>query len=225
MSAPLYHVRRTTTGPEHRGDWDGPAWRHADRLAVSHFHPRSSAHRPATEAALLYDDEQLHLLFHVADRYVRSVHTAYDSDTYKDSCVELFIQPEGRIGYFALEVNAGGAFSLRYIEDPTRTPDRFAKWSMVSAALAARIRVTHSLPTIVEPELTEPTPWWVEVSWPFEVMEAFAGPVRPLSRQSWRGNAFKCGDQTSHPHWASWAPIGDALNFHQPQYFGLFLFE
>ena len=64
----------------------------------------------------------------MSDRYVRSVHTAYDSDTYKDSCVELFVQPAGRIGYFALEVNAGGAFSLRYIEDPTRTSNRFAKW-------------------------------------------------------------------------------------------------
>ena len=32
-------------------------------------------------------------------------------------------------------------------------------------------------------------------------------------------NFFKCADDSSHPHWASWAPIGEALNFHQPQYF------
>ena len=40
------------------------------------------------------------------------------------------------------------------------------------------------------------------------------------SGQVWRANLYKCGDQTSHPHWASWAPIGEALNFHQPGFFG-----
>jgi hypothetical protein len=225
MNAPLYRVRRAVSPPEHRGEWDGDAWKHAAKLAVSNFHARSSDHRPATEAALVYDADALHVLFRVSDRYIRSVHTEYDTDTYKDSCVELFLQPPGRVGYFALEVNAGGAFSLRHIEDPTRTANRFAKWAMVSAELAASIRVSHSMPAVVDPERTEPQMWWVEVSWPFGVMEAYAGPIRPVGGQRWRGNAFKCGDQTSHPHWASWAPIGDALNFHQPPYFGWFEFD
>jgi hypothetical protein len=220
MSAPPYHVRRARVRPEHRGEWDGAAWRDAARMAIAHFHARSSDHRPVTDAALLYDDDDLHVLFRVSDRYIRSVHTVYDSDTYKDSCVELFLQPAGRVGYFALEVNAGGAFSLRYIEDPTRTPNRFAKWTTVSAELAASIRVSHSMPDVVEPEIAEQHLWWVEVSWPFAVMEAYAGPIRPPAGQKWRANAFKCGDQTSHPHWASWAPIGEALNFHQPSCFG-----
>jgi hypothetical protein len=222
MKAPEYLVRRAGVRPEHRGEWDGAAWRGAARMAICHFHVRSSDHRPATEAALLYDDDELHALFRVSDRYIRSVHTAYDSDTYKDSCVELFLQPAGREAYFALEVNAGGAFSLRYIEDPARTPNRFAKWTMVSAELAATIQVSHSMPAVVEPEIAGPQPWWVEVSWPFAVMEAYAGPARPVPGQRWRGNAFKCGDETTHPHWASWAPIGDALNFHQPACFGWF---
>jgi hypothetical protein len=51
-------------------------------------------------------------------------------------------------------------------------------------------------------------------------MEPYCGPLRPVRGQRWRANAFKCGDQTSHPHWASWAPIGEALNFHQPGRFG-----
>jgi hypothetical protein len=220
MSAPLYNVRRAMAPPELRGAWDGPVWGPAQKMAIAHFHPRSSDHRPATEAALLYDDLHLHALFRVADRYVRSVHTAYDSDTYKDSCVELFVQPAGRTGYFALEVNAGGAFSLRYIEDPTRTPNRFAKWVMVAPEVAATVRIAHSLPPVVEPEWTEPKDWWVEVRWPFTAMEPYCGQLRPVAGQRWRANAFKCGDETSHPHWASWAPIGEALNFHQPQYFG-----
>jgi hypothetical protein len=189
-------------------------------MAIAQFHPRSSDHRPVTRAALLYDDTRLHVLFRVADRWVRSVHTAYDADTYKDSCVELFVQPAGRQGYFALEVNAGGAFSLRYIEDPTRTANRFAKWAAVAPEDARTIAVAHSLPDVVEPERTDLVDWWVEVSWPFAAMEPYCGPLGPIAGQRWRANAFKCGDETSHPHWASWCPIGDALNFHQPRYFG-----
>jgi hypothetical protein len=211
--------------PEMAGLWDGAAWREAPAMAIDRFHPRSSAHRPAARAKLLHDGRCLFALFVVDDRHVRSHHTEYDSDTYKDSCVELFLQPAGRTGYFALEVNCGGAFSLRYIEDPTRTANRFAKWTRVDWAQAQRIAVTRSMPAVVEPEVPGPVTWWVELAWPLEVMESSCGALGTLGGQRWRANAFKCGDETSQPHWASWAPIGEALNFHQPGYFGEIEFE
>jgi hypothetical protein len=225
MSSPTYVVRRAPADPELQGAWTGPAWHAAGTLSISSFHPRSSGHRPGAEAKLLHDGRHLYGLFRVRDRYVRSVHTAYDSDTYKDSCVELFVQPDSRAGYFALEINCGGAFSLRFIEDPTRTADRFAKWTRVDPALAATIRVAHSMPALVEPEVSEPVAWWVEFAWPVAAMERYCGTIGTLGGRRWRANAFKCGDETSHPHWASWAPIGEALNFHQPAYFGTFDFE
>jgi len=218
-------IRRAPAEPELEGRWDGPAWGRVPPLAIDRFHPRSSDHRPGTEARLLHGGDEFHVLFRVDDRYVRAVHTDYESDTHKDSCVELFVQPEGRTGYFALEVNCGGAFSLRYIEDPTRTANRFAKWAPVAPGDAAGVRIAHSLPARVDPELTSPVSWWVEVAWPCRVMEPYCGRIGPLSGQRWRGNLFKCGDETSHPHWACWAPIGDQLNFHQPRYFGSFEFE
>ncbi|MEW6117215.1 MAG: carbohydrate-binding family 9-like protein, partial [Nitrospirota bacterium] len=42
--------------------------------------------------------------------------------------------------------------------------------------------------------------------------------------REWRANFYKCGDATSHPHWASWAPV-EALNFHLPHCFGTICFE
>lgn len=215
----MYLIHRTSLVPELAGDWGGRAWHAAPVIRIDHFHPRGSDHRPRTEAKLLHDGATLYALFNVADRFVRSVHTGYDSDTHKDSCVELFLQPAGREGYFALEVNCGGAFSLRYIEDPTRTANRFAKWARVSDADAARLRVRHSMPAVVEPERVGDFEWWIELAWPTETMEPYCGPVGDLSGQRWRGNLFKCGDETSHPHWAAWAPIGEALNFHQPRFF------
>jgi hypothetical protein len=220
-----YLIRHAAARPELEGRWSGPAWGIAPVLVIDRFHPRSSEHRPRTEARLLHGLDRLHVLFRVDDRYVRSVHTDYESDTYKDSCVELFLQPAGRVGYFALEVNCGGAFSLRYIEDPTRTANRFAKWTAVSPGDAAVVRVAHSMPDRVDPELAEPVTWWVEVMVPCQALEPYCGPIGGLSGQRWRGNLFKCGDETSHPHWASWAPIGERLNFHEPRYFGDLQFE
>jgi hypothetical protein len=220
-----YRIRLAGRPPELTGAWDGPAWSAAPTLAIDRFHPKGSDHRPKTEAKLLHDGQTLYALFRVDDRYVRCVHTEFESDTYKDSCVEMFVQPEGRAGYFALEVNCGGAFSLRYIEDPTRTSNRFAKWRAVAPGDAAGVRVAHSMPDRVDPEVTEPVSWWVEVALPWRVLEPYCGPFGTLPGQRWRGNLFKCGDETSHPHWASWAPIGEQLNFHQPQYFGGLDFE
>jgi len=217
--------RVNDVAPEREGQWDGPAWGGVPALGIESFHPRSSDHRPGSRLKLLHDGRSLFAFFAVDDRYVRSRHTDYDSDTYKDSCVELFVQPAGRTGYFAFEVNCGGAFSLRYIEDPTRTANRFAKWTRVDWAQSQRIAVARSMPAVVEPERAGAVRWWVEIAWPVDVMEPYCGPLGSLGGQVWRANAFKCADETSHPHWASWSPIGEALNFHAPEYFGTLAFE
>jgi cellulose/xylan binding protein with CBM9 domain len=60
---------------------------------------------------------------------------------------------------------------------------------------------------------------------PFAMMESYVSATGDPRGQTWRGNLFKCGDETSHPHWASWAPIGQELNFHQPEKFGELRFE
>jgi hypothetical protein len=226
-------VRRAPDAHSAPGDLSSPLWSGAAQLPVSRFHPRSSEHRPVTTLRLMYQDGAggtggdscLRGLFTVSDRYVRSVHTEYDSDTYKDSCVELFVKPDDSAGYFAIEFNCGGAFSLRYIEDPTRTPNRFARWCTVDSSLASTIQVARSMPAVVDPEITAPVEWWVEFTWPIAVMTPYSGTAGPLAGRCWRANAFKCGDETSHPHWATWAPIGEVLNFHQPQYFGALEFD
>jgi hypothetical protein len=45
------------------------------------------------------------------------------------------------------------------------------------------------------------------------------GKLEAPAHRSWCGNLFKCADESSNPHWASWNPIGEELNFHDPRYF------
>ncbi|MDD6236825.1 MAG: carbohydrate-binding family 9-like protein, partial [Clostridiales bacterium] len=36
-----------------------------------------------------------------------------------------------------------------------------------------------------------------------------------------RGNFYKCGDKTKHPHFGMWNPINNEFpDFHLPQFFG-----
>jgi hypothetical protein len=149
------------------------------------------------------------------------VHTRYLDPVCRDSCVEFFVQPRADKGYFNIEFNCGGTLLLYYIEDPTRTPGgqgEFAKMTPVARELAETIEVAHSLPNVVEPEIAEPTTWLLQYAAPLSLFEAYVGPLGSVSGHKWQGNFYKCADKSSHPHWASWAPL-DAVNFHLPRCF------
>lgn len=216
----VYTIREAGLTPELVGQWDGLAWRQADILDVAHFHAQSSGHRPVTRAKVLYDDVYLYVIFRVEDRYVVSRHTEYQSRVCDDSCVEFFVRPKAGLGYFNFEMNCGGHLLLYYVEDPTRVGDDFKKRTGVPPDLAANIVIYHSLPEVVKAERVEATTWCIEYAVPLVLFEEYVGPLGDLPGQEWWGNFYKCADASSHPHWAAWAPIGEELNFHMPEFFG-----
>ncbi len=201
-----------------------PGWSQAPPLLIDHFRPEGSAHRPRTSLQLLHDNQSFYGLFVVRDRYVRCTHQAYGEPVYQDSCVELFLQPKPERGYFNFEFNCGGAFLCMHITNPERGPDGFKEFEKVPAAIGQTIQVRPSLPRRVDPEITTPVVWTLSFFIPLALFEHYLGPLGALAGQVWRGNFFKCADETSHPHWASWSPV-DALNFHLPRCFGALRFE
>ena len=219
-----YTVRYATVRPALKGEWRGPAWARAETLEVAHFRPGSSDHRPRTLARVLWDELGLYGLFQVQDRYVRCAHSGYMAPTYLDSCVEIFIQPKGDKGYLNFEFSCGGSLLCFYIVDPTRVPGGFQDFSPLTESDGSQVTIYHSMPSRVEPEITESTEWYLEFFIPFSMLEKWVGPLSPVGGQEWRANLYKCGDQTSHPHWASWAPL-DETNFHLPRCFGTIWFE
>jgi hypothetical protein len=219
----LYIVQYATLCPELKGEWDGSAWGQADTLEVANFRPESSDHRPRTQARLLYDERGLYGIFQVQDRYVRCVHSGYMALTYLDSCVEIFVQPKLEKGYFNFEFNCGGSLLCYYIIDPTHVPGGFRDFTPLPEADAGQVAIYHSLPSQVEPEIVEPTEWCVEFFVPFAVLEKYVGTLGDVYDQEWRVNLYKCADDTSHPHWASWAPLNE-FDFHLPHCFGTLRF-
>jgi hypothetical protein len=214
-----YLICKRDIAPTSHDGWTSDYWSDVKALSIKHFHPRSSDHRPRTEAKVTYTPDALHLFFRVQDRYVRCVRTQLNDSVCLDSCVEFFVQPRQDKGYFNFEINCGGTMLASYIEDHRRTDSGFAKHTRLSTDQAGSIAVTASMPQVVEPEIVDPTEWTIRYSLPISLLEQFVGPLGCPAGRQWRANFYKCGDETSHPHWASWSPIGEELNFHLPQYF------
>ena len=212
-------IHKLTSAPPPAADWLHPAWVAAETLEVKCFRPESSSHRPQTLARMLHDERGLHGIFQVQDRFVRCVRTEYGSEVWKDACVEFFAEPRPGTGYFNFEFNCGGAFLCSHVTDPTRTATGLKECMPVPAEIARSIQVRALLPRVVEPEIGEPITWTLQFFIPFAVFEHFVGPLGVVTGQTWRGNFFKCAEDNSHPHWASWSPV-DELNFHLPRCFG-----
>lgn len=203
--------------PLNSGPWQAPF------LSIAEFRPEGSNHRPCTRVKLLYNERGIFGRFHVRDRYVRCVRHGFQAPVYKDSCVEFFVQPTPGGGYFNFEFNCGGSLLAFYITDPERTPEGFKSFTRLLSEDAAQIDIRHSLPARIELEIKTETIWDLGFFIPFATLEKYAGPLKIEKGTTWRGNFYKCGDETSHPHWGAWAPV-DALNFHLPRCFGTLLF-
>ncbi|HQL00453.1 MAG TPA: carbohydrate-binding family 9-like protein [Smithellaceae bacterium] len=224
LTARLYRIQRTWTVPDLTGNRQGDVWRNAAPLSVDYFCPESSSHRPVTGCKLLYDQAALYGLFRVEDRYVRAVSTAFQSDVYLDSCVELFLEPVSGGGYFNFEFNCAGALLASYVTDPTRVNGRVASCVALSPEDDAAIARVSSLPGVIDPEISAPTAWSLAFALPFSILKKYSPRASAAPGSVWRGNFYKCGDATSHPHWASWSPLTER-NFHLPECFGKLIFQ
>lgn len=228
LSLPAYRVQRASTAPDLSAAVSDPIWQLAEVAEISHFHPESSTHRPKALARALHHTAGISVRFDVADQYVRAVQTGYQSRVSRDSCVEFFVQPPGA-GYFNFEINCGGTLLLFYIEDATKPRGTnggfFKKYIELPTAHLKLVKIAHSLPDIVDPEIKRKVNWSLSFFAPWKLFEEYVPGGKLDFDQPWRGNFYKCGDETSHPHWASWSPIGDILRFHQPDRFGILEFE
>lgn len=232
-------ARYTDVAPQIDGATADPAWARAEVVVLRSFHPRSSEHQPRVEARLLHDDHHLYVRFDVLDdQQVRGRQQVTNGAVHLDSCVECFLQRRCGGPYLNVEMNCIGVVHLGrhlkprqgVVEDPARWEGRLERWTSLmerAAELAAADAAgplswstTMALPLALLYELLAPRPG--EPSEDSTAAEAPGGGDGPTGRppSPWRIGLFKCADDSSTPHWGSAFPIGDELNFHQPQCFG-----
>lgn len=217
----MYEVNKLDAPLELDADWDKTPWNSIATLSLENYMGEKPDHLPKVEAKVAYEDAAIFVIFRVQDNYVRAVRRNHQDGVFKDSCVEFFFSPaensEG--GYFNLEMNCGGTMLFHH-----QSSNRENKVN-ISEADVARVEVAHSLPKIVSPEIQEPTTWTVEYRIPFAILEQYHAMAPPVAGSVWKGNFYKCADETSHPHWLTWSPIDfPKPNFHLPAFFGTLRF-
>lgn len=220
----IYRVVRAAQPIPVDAAWDGDHWKQIEPLTLQNSMGERPEHFPQVQAKLAYDDESVFVIFRVDDRYVRAVAKQHQGAVWEDSCVEFFFTPgeDSTLGYFNLEMNCGGTMLLHYQRVPRQGMVRIAREDL------ARIDVAHSLPKIVDPEITEPTRWTVSYRLPVRIFGRYfpSEIARPAPGVVWRANFYKCGDATSHPHWLTWSPVEfERPDFHRPQSFGTLVFQ
>lgn len=230
-----YTIKKTETKPELSGDFTGKVWGSAKELILDRplmlkanddeSLVKASMFFPDARAKLLYDDEYLYGIYSIKDKYVKCVHTNYNEETYKDSCCEFFISPDCTTSYINFEINASGTIYCSFMKETAKEGEKGKRVkTLVPEELGKQIKVYHSLPSRIEEEIQEDTEWQIEFAIPFSLIEQYFPKNKEQKGSSWTANLYKCADETSHPHWATWCPIV-GNTFHAPESFGKLIFE
>ncbi|MDC7241570.1 MAG: carbohydrate-binding family 9-like protein [Spirochaetales bacterium] len=173
--------------------------------------------KPSVNFRIAWSGDKLILKFTVREREILGTSTKDYSDVFKDSCVEIFLSPEGKDYYYNFEFNCVGACLAQ------RGTERAGREELPECLLDQVVRIP-SLP--IEPVhlyhegLADEAPVWsLLVVLPAEVFseEVFAD----FKALRMRGNLYKCGDGLEKPHYLCWNKIEtENPDFHRPEFFG-----
>jgi hypothetical protein len=208
-----YTIKRVATRPLEPVSWTSPYWNDIAPVLLESCRPESSTHHPHVRARLAHNGSEVIGVFDVEDRFVRCVQMDFQGEVWKDSCVEIFLRPPGD-RYFNFEFNCAGAMRCSH-----RRVDLASPGVLLTPQQGARIGVFPSLAGPIEPEREEPVRWQLGFRLPLVIFEECLDAPLTLSGNRWKGNLYKCADESSHPHWISWSPVPE-VNFHLPDYFG-----
>lgn len=217
-----YRVQKLAKPMKIDGDWNKPQWKKIAAMDIKNYMGAKPKFLPFVQAKMMYDAGNIFVIFRVTDRYVRSVTTKINGPVWDDSAVEFFFSPDAALPekYFNLEINCGGTPLMYYNIVPRKD------FKILDSNDIKMIEIAHSMPEIVDPEITEPVNWTVEYRLPIGLLRQYANISPPESGTTWRGNLYKCGDKTSNLHYITWSPIENSEpDFHLPQFFGILKFE
>ncbi|MDB5120040.1 MAG: hypothetical protein JWN56_1258 [Sphingobacteriales bacterium] len=217
----VYKVKQLETPMEINGNWNKPQWRKVKEIQIRNFMGLIPSFRPKVQAKMMYDKQNIYVIFLVHDRYVRNMIEDYNGPVSSDACVEFFFSPDMNFTerYFNLEINSGGTPLMGYHTDGRK------KYQLLEHADLDKIEISHSLPKKLEKEITEPITWTIEYRLPLSVLQKFSNITAPEPGVVWRGNFYKTSSMSSNPHWMTWSVVNNPKpDFHLPQFFGILKF-
>ena len=183
------------------------------KFALSYFpwfkeYPSS----PKTEATISWDENCFCVHFVSYETNLRAVEREHNSKVCQDSCMELFFQfaPKTDLRYLNLEINPNCAIysAIRYNRQNSQSLSLDDIKGIEVKSLIANDR------------------WELNIVIPVEVIKKHIPTYNHGAGAIIRGNLYKCGDLTDHPHFGCFANIPvEKPDFHRPEYFAEFLLE
>jgi hypothetical protein len=173
-------------------------------------------YKPGLKFRIAHTGNEIWLKYYVNEKNILAQETRTNGDVYKDSTVEFFISIDGK-SYYNFEFSCIGTIHIGHGEGRhNRTP--------VNPVIAEKIQIESTLGNQPFAEKSGDFNWEMMIQIP---VECFAfDKIKTLKGLQVTGNFYKCGDETSDPHFVTWNAIGtENPDYHCPEYFGKIDFE
>lgn len=175
-------------------------------------------YHPDVRFRIAHSNNQIWLKFYVHEENILAHRIQTNSSTHMDSCVEFFLDPKQDGNYYNFEFNCIGTIHLAH--GPGRKERQFIEPSLIEE----KILVNSTLGKIPFNEKKGGHSWEMTIIIPSEIL-VYEKNLQ-LSGLEAKANFYKCGDNTSKPHYLSWNPVGtESPDFHRPEFFGNLIFE
>jgi hypothetical protein len=173
--------------------------------------PDSYPLKPESKFLMARSSSAFFIHFVVNEKQIKAIYTNDHDPVWQDSCVEFFCQLPGSDTYFNFEFNCIGTCLA------TERKSRMEDVNPLSAEKLSQIKRYTSLGTEPFEEKQGDFDWTLTVEIPFSIL----GIDPDNLPESISANFYKCGDETSAPHYVSWSQIGvEKPDFHRPEFFG-----
>ncbi|WP_234536610.1 carbohydrate-binding family 9-like protein [Paenibacillus pseudetheri] len=174
-------------------------------------------YNPVVTARLNYSQEDLKLQFKVYEKNPIRTYRNMNDPVYKDSCIEFFFQPtpDSDQRYMNFEFNANGAILLQIGADRY---DRFP--------ITINPALFHILSTTDQINDKGEVYWELSFSISWVWVQSYFSDFRAVPGKRIRGNFYKCGDDTTYPHYGTWSEVhSNKPEFHSSCDFGILYLE
>ena len=219
----VYEVVKTKKPIKIDSNWDKKQWKKVKPITLTNYMGDIPHFKPETQAKMVYDKNNLYVIFRVKDKYVRCITDQINGPVWRDAAVEFFFSPdvENPLQFFNLETNCGGTALLGYVNPTDRSQSR-----RLTVEEIMKIEIAASLPKVIDPEITEEITWTIEYRLPIVILQNYSAVTMPVKGVEWRANFYKIAEITSNPHYITWSKINmPRPNFHVPENFGRIIFK
>ena len=178
--------------------------------------PDEFPEKPTVRFKVVRIVDGLLIKFYVEEKYTSATLTCDNQPVYKDSCVELFIDPSSDGTYYNFEFNAIGTLLLGFGTNRHHREKALPE-------ITKQIKRFSSLGTLPFNSIINCDAWDLTVMIPYSAF--WKHTVRSLEEKSIKANFQKCGDDLVVPHYLTWNPIPTLHpDYHLPEFFGILEF-